>query len=71
MFSSSVFFLEHLPLNSVIMLKGSSDHMEIPHVNVSLNSQYQPADLVNELSESSTQSPNLRVKTKDTLGHRK
>jgi len=53
------------------MLKGIPDHMEIPHVNVSLNSQYQPADLVNELSESSTHSPNLRVKTKDTLGHRK
>lgn len=53
--SSSVFFLKHLPLNSVIMLKGSLDHMEIPHINVSLNGQYQPADLVNELSESSTQ----------------
>ena len=69
--SSSFFFLEHLPLNSVIMLKGSPDHMEIPHVSVSLNSQYQTADLVNELSESSTQSPDLPVKTKDTLQHRK
>lgn len=30
--SAPLFFLEHLPLNSVIMLKGGPDHMKISHV---------------------------------------
>lgn len=59
-------FLEHLPLNSVIITKGSLDH-GIPHINVSLTASIQPADLVNELSgqHSSLQIFQLRPDTWD------